>query len=467
MRRSLRAVSLVAVVAAAAAAWFFLAPPQLGGSTSYAVVYGSSMEPRPPSRRPRDPSQPACVPAWSGRRLSQQGAPPKRPPPDSRDSRRPVRVQGRQQPLPRPRAAGAEPALRPRVDRPAARRRIARTAALAPRCCDCRRARGPPHPRRRLRRRHPQASAPGSCAKIARSAGGRHRARAAASRASAPTFDSRRVRARACRDVGRHARRRCRRPRCEAAGAADRRLSGLVCPTRCVLVVVACAGRGGVPVAVAPSFRPRLPAARPRARGAVHVPHPFGAPVRILRIRKVRCAALRRRRLGNGASCSRTIVASAGTGSCSPASSTCRWWRTLCAGSRRRPACTTPSGPSRPPHRACAFAVRPAGAAALVRDTRSHRRSRSTSTTSGYNSRVRPRASRRRHACRRRPQPGRGPFSPPSPSSASGLGSQWRAAARSSSLAAGSRSRSPAGFSSGGVVPRRRRSPRSNAATAT
>jgi signal peptidase I len=45
MRRSLRVVSLVAVVAAAAAAWFFLAPTQLGGSTSYAVIYGSSMEP--------------------------------------------------------------------------------------------------------------------------------------------------------------------------------------------------------------------------------------------------------------------------------------------------------------------------------------------------------------------------------------------------------------------------------------
>jgi len=45
MRRSLRVVSLAAVVVAAAAAWLFLAPVQLGGSTSYAVVYGSSMEP--------------------------------------------------------------------------------------------------------------------------------------------------------------------------------------------------------------------------------------------------------------------------------------------------------------------------------------------------------------------------------------------------------------------------------------
>jgi len=45
MRRPLRAASLLAVVAAAAAVWFLLAPLQLGGSTSYAVVYGSSMEP--------------------------------------------------------------------------------------------------------------------------------------------------------------------------------------------------------------------------------------------------------------------------------------------------------------------------------------------------------------------------------------------------------------------------------------
>jgi signal peptidase I len=45
MRGSLRVVSLLAVVAAAAAAWYFLAPVQLGGSTSYAVIYGSSMEP--------------------------------------------------------------------------------------------------------------------------------------------------------------------------------------------------------------------------------------------------------------------------------------------------------------------------------------------------------------------------------------------------------------------------------------
>ena len=45
MRRLLGVASLCAVVAAAAAAWYFAAPSELGGSTSYAVVYGSSMEP--------------------------------------------------------------------------------------------------------------------------------------------------------------------------------------------------------------------------------------------------------------------------------------------------------------------------------------------------------------------------------------------------------------------------------------
>lgn len=41
----LRVLSAVAFLTAAAAAWFFLAPPQLGGGTSYAIIYGSSMEP--------------------------------------------------------------------------------------------------------------------------------------------------------------------------------------------------------------------------------------------------------------------------------------------------------------------------------------------------------------------------------------------------------------------------------------
>ena len=46
MKRLLRVASLCAVMAAAAASWYFLAPTELGGATSYAVVYGSSMEPR-------------------------------------------------------------------------------------------------------------------------------------------------------------------------------------------------------------------------------------------------------------------------------------------------------------------------------------------------------------------------------------------------------------------------------------
>src|SRR5438874_7156228 len=38
-------LTIVALLAGAAAFWLFLAPPQLGGGTSYAVVYGTSMEP--------------------------------------------------------------------------------------------------------------------------------------------------------------------------------------------------------------------------------------------------------------------------------------------------------------------------------------------------------------------------------------------------------------------------------------
>jgi signal peptidase I len=38
-------VAALAALVCAAAAWFFLAPPGLGGRTSYAVVYGTSMEP--------------------------------------------------------------------------------------------------------------------------------------------------------------------------------------------------------------------------------------------------------------------------------------------------------------------------------------------------------------------------------------------------------------------------------------
>jgi signal peptidase I len=45
MRAIVRSAQALAAVAVVGAAWFFLAPPQLGGGTSYAVVYGSSMEP--------------------------------------------------------------------------------------------------------------------------------------------------------------------------------------------------------------------------------------------------------------------------------------------------------------------------------------------------------------------------------------------------------------------------------------
>ncbi len=40
-----RSLAAVATLAVATAAWYFAAPPQLGGGTSYAVVYGVSMEP--------------------------------------------------------------------------------------------------------------------------------------------------------------------------------------------------------------------------------------------------------------------------------------------------------------------------------------------------------------------------------------------------------------------------------------
>jgi signal peptidase I len=46
MGRLFRVASLLAVLALAGAAWFFLAPREIGGSASYAVVYGTSMEPR-------------------------------------------------------------------------------------------------------------------------------------------------------------------------------------------------------------------------------------------------------------------------------------------------------------------------------------------------------------------------------------------------------------------------------------
>jgi signal peptidase len=44
--RTVRIACGILALAAFAAAWAFLAPPSLGGSTSYAVVHGVSMEPR-------------------------------------------------------------------------------------------------------------------------------------------------------------------------------------------------------------------------------------------------------------------------------------------------------------------------------------------------------------------------------------------------------------------------------------
>src|SRR5919204_2585396 len=45
MGKLARVPAALALLACAGAAWFFLAPPGLGGRTSYAVVYGTSMEP--------------------------------------------------------------------------------------------------------------------------------------------------------------------------------------------------------------------------------------------------------------------------------------------------------------------------------------------------------------------------------------------------------------------------------------
>src|SRR3954451_24515653 len=44
--KPLRVASLLAVLLVGGTAWFFLAPREIGGSASYAVIYGTSMEPR-------------------------------------------------------------------------------------------------------------------------------------------------------------------------------------------------------------------------------------------------------------------------------------------------------------------------------------------------------------------------------------------------------------------------------------
>ena len=45
LRTATRIAGFVVVFAALAAAWAVLAPPQLGGSTRYVILDGSSMEP--------------------------------------------------------------------------------------------------------------------------------------------------------------------------------------------------------------------------------------------------------------------------------------------------------------------------------------------------------------------------------------------------------------------------------------
>ena len=45
LRTAIRMTGLVALFAALAAAWAVLAPPELGGSTRYVILDGSSMAP--------------------------------------------------------------------------------------------------------------------------------------------------------------------------------------------------------------------------------------------------------------------------------------------------------------------------------------------------------------------------------------------------------------------------------------
>ena len=128
-RNLIRSSAGAALLVAAAAAWLAFAPAQLGGSATYAVVYGTSMLPHFHAddlvivRK--------AAPIAPGRRpVREQRAPPARAAPDRRRPRRPVRDQGRQQRLPRPaaRAAGRDP--RPAL---AARSRRRALAALAAR----------------------------------------------------------------------------------------------------------------------------------------------------------------------------------------------------------------------------------------------------------------------------------------------------------------------------------------------
>ena len=413
MRRSLRVVSLAAVVAAAAAAWFFLAPVQLGGSTSYAVIYGSSMEPHLHRGdlvilRSQSGYERGQVVGYHSRELHRNVL------------HRIVGVRGSHfvfkgdnNSFLDPEQPAAKPALRSRVDRPAGRRRLARTVALAPQRRDRRRARRPAHRGRRLRRGlPPQAPPPRPNAVGADGACGRDAAGAAPARA--PALDRRRRHARARRDIGSSARRRGGSLRRTAAGAPDRPASGPLRPARGVLVVLGCTGRSRLPVAVAPSNRtPSSSGSSTRSTCGSRTASARGSRP-VSPARRSSTPSFPTATAGSGASCSRADGAFAGTGSCSPARSTCARWRTPCAGSRRRPACTTRSTTSSS-SRASTSAASRADASST---TRSPRRSRSTSTSSGSSSHGHRRESRRSRACRRRQPRGRGPCSRPSPSSA-------------------------------------------------
>ena len=86
MRRSLRVVSLFAVLAAAGGV---LVLPRSRRARRLDVLRGHLRVEHgapPPSRRPRDPARPARLPPRRGRRLSQHRASPKRPAPDRRPS---------------------------------------------------------------------------------------------------------------------------------------------------------------------------------------------------------------------------------------------------------------------------------------------------------------------------------------------------------------------------------------------
>ena len=93
-------LTVLAIAALLGAGWWLLAPTQLGGRTSYAIVVGNSMEPKPRARRLRDHARPLLVRAGRRRALprrpdGQALSPPHR----SHRAGRPPRHQGRPQPV--------------------------------------------------------------------------------------------------------------------------------------------------------------------------------------------------------------------------------------------------------------------------------------------------------------------------------------------------------------------------------